>query len=93
MDIEDWRRQIDEIDLQVLTLLSKRVDYSIKIGEIKEKANLPIYSPERETWIINRMIEENAGPLTPAGVRRIFERIIDECRRVEKEICLKRDKE
>jgi len=93
MDIEDWRHLIDETDLQILELLSKRVAYSIKIGKLKEERNLPIYSPQREAWIIERLIAENSGPLTTEGVRRIFERVIDECRRIEKETCKNSEKE
>ena len=89
MDIENWRRKIDEIDLEVLKLLNKRAQYSIYIGDIKVEKNLPVYSPERESWIIKRMTEENKGPLTADGVRRIFERIIDESRKVEKDECNK----
>jgi len=93
MDIEHWRGLIDATDLKILDLINKRAEYSIKIGGIKEKENLPIYSPQREAWIIERLIAENSGPLTAEGVRRIFERVIDECRRIEKETCKNREKE
>lgn len=85
MEIDDWRRKIDEIDLQILHLISERAECSIAIGHIKNDQNLPIYSPERERWILNRLIQENQGPLTADGVRRIFERIIDENRKLEKD--------
>ncbi len=87
MDIEDWRREIDDIDLQVLKLLNKRAEYSIAIGDLKFERNLPVYSPEREKLIIERLIDKNPGPLTGDSVRRIFERIIDESRKLEKDEC------
>ncbi len=86
MDIEDWREKIDAVDTQILELINKRSEFSIKIGEIKTHKRIPIHSPEREKIIIKRMQQENPGPLSDDGVLRIFERIIDESRKLEKDI-------
>lgn len=86
MDIDDWRRKIDDVDMEILKLLNRRADYSIRIGDIKRRNGEPIYAPARETQIIERVVRENVGPLTAGGVRRIFERVIDESRRVEAEV-------
>ena len=86
MDIEDWREKIDEVDRQILELINKRSEFSIKIGEIKTDKEIPIHSPEREKIIMKRMQKENPGPLSDDGVLRIFERIIDESRKSEKDI-------
>ncbi len=86
MDIEDWREKIDEVDTQILELINKRSGFSIKIGEIKTHKGIAIHSPEREKIIIKRMQHENPGPLSDDGVLRIFERIIDESRKLEKDI-------
>ena len=48
MDIEDWREKIDEVDTQILELINKRSEFSIKIGEIKTDKGIPIHSPEME---------------------------------------------
>ena len=86
MYIDDWRSKIDDVDMEILKLLNLRADYSIRIGDIKRRNGEPIYSPEREARIIERVVRENGGPLTAGGVRRIFERIIDESRKVEKDV-------
>ncbi|MCH8956964.1 chorismate mutase [candidate division KSB1 bacterium] len=86
MDIEDWREKIDEVDTQILELINKRSEFSIKIGEIKTDKGIPIHSPEREKIIMKRMQKINPGPLSDDGVLRIFERIIDESRKLEKDI-------
>ena len=86
MDIEDWREKIDEVDTQILELINKRSKFSIKIGEIKTDKGIPIHSPEREKIIMKRMQQENPGPLSDDRVLRIFERIIDESRNLEKDI-------
>lgn len=84
-DIDHWRERIDEVDLQLLRLLNERARYALEIGEIKHQKNLPIYMPEREKWIYENIARCNQGPLSNAAVRRLFERIIDESRRLEKE--------
>ncbi len=85
MDIENWRRKIDQVDLEILRLLNKRAQFTIEIGNIKKQRLLPFHSPEREKLIIQRILKENPGPLGSDGVRRVFERIIDESRKLEKE--------
>ena len=86
MDIEDWREKIDNVDTQILELINKRSEFSIKIGQIKVHKGVPIHSPEREKTIMKRMQQANPGPLSDDGVLRIFERIIDESRKLEKDI-------
>lgn len=85
MDIEDWRGKIDEIDQQILELLNERARCSIEIGNLKQERHLPIHSPDREKAIVCRLVDQNGGPLSGEGVRRVFERIIDESRRLEKD--------
>lgn len=89
MDISDWRKKIDRVDAEILELLNKRARFSLQIGELKKAKNLPVYCPERETEILARMAQANPGPLTTEGVRRVFERIIDESRKLEKDEVLK----
>lgn len=86
MEISDWRDRIDEVDLKILELLNERARFSLEIGKIKKRLSLPIYVPEREQQIFARLVEANGGPMTSGGVRRLFERIIDESRRLEKEM-------
>ncbi len=85
MQIDDWRERIDVVDLKILDLLNQRARYSVEIGKIKHRLNLPVYVPERERAIYARLEQANQGPLTGAAVRRLFERIIDESRRLEKD--------
>jgi chorismate mutase len=82
--LDEWRHRIDTIDEQLMRLLNSRSACAVEIGRIKRAAGLPIYSPEREAWILERVMRENPGPLEPTAVRRVFERIIDEARRLER---------
>jgi chorismate mutase-like protein len=82
--IEDWRRKIDEIDRRLVELLNERSKCAIEIGKIKKAQKLNVYAPERERQILKRIREANTGPLDDQGLQRLFERIMDECRQVER---------
>ena len=82
--IQDWRRQIDEIDGQLVRLLNQRSRCAIAVGELKRAAHLPLYQPEREREILDRVTRANPGPLPDTAIRRLFERILDEARAVER---------
>jgi chorismate mutase len=84
LDIEDWRIEIDRIDERLVELLNERSKCAIAIGRIKREQGLPVYSPQREKQVISHVIGQNGGPLDPAAIRRLFERIIDESRRIER---------
>ena len=84
MDINDWRNRIDEIDTQLAELLSERSRCVIEIGKIKRQQHLPVYDPQREKGIFERIMKNNRGPLENEALKRLFERILDESRRVER---------
>jgi chorismate mutase len=86
MDVDHWRQQIDELDEQILKLLNARARCALEIGRIKKVDNIPVHDPEREKRIMKKLRDTNPGPLTHDGVQRVFERIIDESRRLEKEL-------
>jgi chorismate mutase len=83
-EIDAWRRRIDQIDTQLMGLLNSRSACAVEIGRIKRALGLPVYSPEREARILERVMRDNPGPLDPTAVKRVFERIIDESRRLER---------
>lgn len=83
-EIDAWRRRMDVIDEQLMRLLNSRSACAVEIGRIKKALGLPVYSPEREAAVLERVMRENPGPLDPTAVRRVFERIIDESRRLER---------
>lgn len=94
LTIEELRTRIDVIDEQLLRLLNVRVACAVEVGRLKHEAGLPIYQPEREAQVLGRVRQSAtalAGPLTAEAVVRIFERIIDEARRAEREASSRRD--
>jgi len=83
-DLRRCREAIDEIDVQLLQLLNQRTNVVEEIGRIKQALRLGIYEPKREEQVFANVLGHNAGPLPPEAVKRIFERIIDEMRTVQK---------
>lgn len=82
--MEDWRRRIDEIDQILVRLFNERTQCAIEIGHIKKRLSLDIYSPKREAQVIANVTAANQGPLDAEAIRRLFERVIDEARRIER---------
>ena len=78
------RDAIDRVDEVLVKLLNQRAKYAVEIGELKGHLSMPIYAPEREKEVLRHVEAASAGPLDGAAVRRLFERIIDESRRVER---------
>jgi len=85
MDIADWRKKIDELDRRLVELLSERARAAVEIGRLKRDTNLPIYEPDRERIVFENVQEMNRGPLPGRDVVRIFERIMDVMRNIQKE--------
>jgi chorismate mutase/prephenate dehydratase len=82
--LEEFRSRIDAVDRSILLLLNERTRVVQEIGRVKQKAALPIYEPRREDQVFDNVTRHNTGPLPPDAVRRIFERIIDEMRGVQR---------
>ena len=88
LTIEDLRKRIDVIDEQLVRLLNVRVACAVEVGRLKHDMGWPSISrtARRRCWRASaRRPTELAGPLTAEAVVRIFERVIDEARRAERQ--------
>jgi chorismate mutase len=83
-NINELRSEIDRLDSQLLVIFNQRAQLALKIGELKKIDGLPIFDPDREKRIFQRMKSENLGPLDDGAIVRLFERVIDESRRLER---------
>jgi chorismate mutase len=83
MDIDHWRKEIDDIDSELLRLLNMRARLALKVGALKQAAHIPFCDPDRERSVLQRVQEMNAGPLDERAIGKLFRRIICESRRVE----------
>jgi chorismate mutase len=84
MDISDWRKRIDELDQQIVQLISKRAEAARAIGELKHKVQSPVYEPGREQTVFDNVRATNPGPLDDVELLYIYERIIDVMRTLQR---------
>ena len=85
MDIADWRKKIDDVDRKLVALLSERAQAAVAIGKLKRDTSMPIYEPDRERIVFDNVQAANQGPLQGRDLVRIYERIIDVMRNIQKE--------
>ena len=87
MKIETLRREIDALDERLVALLNARAGCALEVGRLKEENGLEIYQPDREKEVLTHVRHVAVeGPLGPEAIGRLFERIIDEARRLERRV-------
>ncbi len=72
MTLDELRKKIDNIDDTLLKLYNDRMDYVHQVGELKNTLGVPIYRPEREQSILNRLKGQNSGKLTDSAIDALF---------------------
>ena len=96
MTIDELRRQIDQLDERLVELLNERAACALDIGRLKQTLGLEVYQPDRESEVLQHVQAHSArtgGPLTADAVARVFNRIIDEARRIERATARERREE
>ena len=83
MDIDELRKEIDDVDTRIINLLNERAKVVRKIGEEKKKENKPVYDPGRENLIFQKIKKKNKGPLDYELMANIFKEIIANSRKFE----------
>jgi chorismate mutase len=83
-DLEDLRKRIDLLDDSLVRLLNARAACALEIGRVKREMGVPIYQPDREAEVLRHVQSANNGPLDQEAIKRLFERIIDEARHLER---------
>ena len=84
-ELDALRDAIDEVDLKILQLVAQRVRVVLQVAGYKRARGLPVYDPERERALLERLCDLRPAPLDRDTVRRVFERLIDESRRIEQQ--------
>ena len=82
--LEEFRVVIDQIDRRIVALLNERTEIVECIGRVKRESQMPVYEPRREDQVFANIADANRGPIGNEAVRRIFERIIDEMRGIQR---------
>ncbi len=84
-DIETWRLKIDDLDRQIVALISERARAAQAIGRLKQSSTLPVYEPNREAVIFANVRAANQGPLPDIELTHIYERLIDVMRALQQD--------
>jgi chorismate mutase-like protein len=86
-NLDDLRKNIDRVDEVLVRLLNERARCACEIGRLKKELGVEIYQPDREKQVLDHVRGVAAeGPLGPDAIARLFERIIDEARRLERRV-------
>ena len=86
MDLEELRQKIDEIDRQLIDLLSQRADLVHEVGVFKKREGLQIYAPEREEALLRKLVEMNQGRLPESAIRAIYREIMSAALALEEDL-------
>jgi chorismate mutase-like protein len=85
--LDELRDDIDRVDEVLVRLLNERARVACEIGRIKKETGIEVYQPEREKQVLAHVRSVACeGPLGPDAIARLFERIIDEARRLERRL-------
>ena len=87
LSLDQLREEIDKIDEVIVRLLDSRARCAYTVGRLKHELGRPIYEPAREAAVIAHVRQVNealAGPLDGDAVARLYERIMDEARRIQR---------
>ena len=82
--LAQFREEIDAIDRELVEVLNRRTRVVEEIGRVKQSVNFPVYEPKREQDVFRNITAANRGPLSADAAQRIFERIIEEMRTLQR---------
>jgi chorismate mutase/prephenate dehydratase len=75
-ELQDLRKRIDELDRQIVELLSRRAQIVVEVGRAKQADGTPVYAPDREQAVLSRIAEMNPGPLPQRTLMAIYRELM-----------------
>lgn len=83
--LEQIRHEIDAVDEQLVALLNRRARLALDVAEVKKLVDdvLPLYRPEREARVLDRVKKLNTGPLSDNEVSRLVREVMSACLALE----------
>ncbi len=84
--LKPLRDAIDAVDRKLVELLNERARLAAEVGRVKQEHNAPVYRPEREAEVLDKVAALSAGPLAPATVQAVYREVIAACRALERPI-------
>ena len=81
--LDQYRTQIDQLDDQIMNLLNQRAKIALAIAKEKQRNQRPVVDASRERQVIERLSQQNSGPLAHDALARIYHALIAEMRRLQ----------
>jgi chorismate mutase len=81
--VRELRERVDQVDRELIRALNERARIVQEIMALKTGAGAPVYDPKREEEILQRVVEQNEGPIYDSSMRDIFELILHRIRDLE----------
>lgn len=75
-NLEDLRRQIDTLDEQIVELLNRRAEVVVEVGKVKQASGTPIYAPDREKMVLEKIRRKNPGPLPDRCLEAVYRELM-----------------
>lgn len=88
-EIEQCRKEIDEIDKELINLFERRMDVAIRLANYKKENDLPIYDEERESKVIKKNVDNLKNKNYDLLARRFFLSIMELSRSLQESIIKK----
>ena len=86
MSLEELRQRIDQIDVQLVHLLNERAKVVVEVGKLKNKTDRPVYSPDRESQVLEKVAKANQGPLSDVTIKAIWRELMSGSLLLEKSL-------
>ena len=86
--IQALRTAIDDIDLEILSLLNQRILLGKEIGKVKKQKGTQVLDSARESKVMQRLFSANGGPLSNSALHHIYKEIISASREIQKSMCV-----
>src|SRR4051812_38310293 len=74
--LQPLRQQIDALDARLVELLNERARVVVQIGKVKQQHNAPIYAPDRERMVLDKVRKLNQGPLPDRCLEAVYRELM-----------------
>ena len=76
LSLDELRKQIDDVDQRIVHLLNERARIVVEVGHLKQQSNAPIYAPDREKAVLEKVRQLNHGPLPDRALVAIYRELM-----------------
>jgi chorismate mutase/prephenate dehydratase len=86
MSLKTLRKQIDSADKEIVKLLNRRAEITLKIAQLKRRLGKSIYCPDREREVLKAITMMNNGPLNKEALQAIYREVMSGSLALEKSL-------